>query len=111
MAAIKALMPSQREKKRYLAFEAIAEKEFANSIMKLVVREITKFLGELGMAKAGIMIIPTQKNNQGILRIDHKHVNEVKAALTLIKEIDNQQVIVRSLGVSGILNKAQVYTR
>ena len=44
---------------------------------------------------------------KGIIKVNHKHVDELKSALTLIEKINNKKVIVKSLGVSGILNKAE----
>ncbi len=44
---------------------------------------------------------------KGIIRVGNKHVNELKAALTFIEKINNQKVIVKSIGVSGILKKAK----
>jgi ribonuclease P/MRP protein subunit POP5 len=43
----------------------------------------------------------------GIIRVSHRHVNELKASLALIKNIDNNNVIFRSIGVSGILKKTK----
>ena len=33
----------------------------------------------------------------------------MKASLTLIKHINQKNVVIRSLGVSGVLNKAKMY--
>jgi len=67
-------------------------------------------VGQLGVAKAGIQVIPNCWNTEkqrGIIRINHKHVDEIKSALTFIKKINNKEVIVKSIGVSGIINKAK----
>ena len=104
MAKLKPLLPSLKEKKRYLSYEVIAKHEMQN-IGKLIIREIHSFLGSLTMAKAGIIDIPVQKPNQGFIKVSNKYVNEVKASLTMIKNINQQDVIVRSLNVSGTLRK------
>lgn len=73
---------------------------------------MTEFLGELGMAKAGIWLhseVWNPEKQAGIIRVNHKYVNELKAGLTFIQQIQNKDVIVRSLGVSGIINKAEKY--
>ena len=67
-------------------------------------------LGQLGIAKAGIRILPEKWNlelQKGIIKVNHKHVDELKSALTLIEKINNKKVIIKSIGVSGILNKAE----
>ena len=102
----KILLPSLKEKKRYLAFELVSEEKIAFEKVKQAIQmEMTILIGNLGLAKAGLMFLDDWENNKGILRINNKMVNETKAALTMIKEIDNQKAIVKSIGVSGILNK------
>ncbi len=61
--------------------------------------EIRRFIGDLGIAKAGIRFLKN-KNNRGILQANNKSLNEVKAALALV-EMHN----IRTVRVSGVLNK------
>lgn len=108
---IKPLLPSLREKKRYLAFEIISKgkiKDFS-SVSSAIWANSLSFMGELGAAKAGIWLLPdkyNEKTQRGIIKVGNKHVNELKAALALIGKIDGNEVIVRSIIVSGMLNKA-----
>ena len=109
---IKPLLPTLREKKRYLAFEIISKSKIDDfsKVKEAILESATRFLGESGMAKAGILILPDKFNREkqrGIIRISHKMTNELRASLTLIKRINEQDVIVRSLGLSGILKKAE----
>ncbi len=101
---LKTLIPSLREKKRYVAFEVISSKKVSSStIKKSIETSCLSYLGTLNYGKAGIMFLADKySNNKGILRVETKHVNELKACLALIK--DNT---VRSLGTSGVLNKAE----
>lgn len=69
-----------------------------------------ELIGQLGVAKAGIQILPdcwNPESQRGIIRVGHKHVNELKASLTFVEKINNKEVILKSIGVSGILNKAK----
>jgi ribonuclease P/MRP protein subunit POP5 len=102
---VMSLLPSLRERKRYLAFEVISKRDIKDSklVSNLIKTNCLKFLGELGMAKAGIQIIKYE-NNKGLIRINHKHLDEVRASLALINEKDT---IFTSLGVSGIIKKAE----
>ena len=106
---LKPLLPSLKEKKRYIVYEIISEKQFTPRDATAAIEKATKdFLGILGLSKAGIIILKERfKNNKGIIRVNNKYVDETKAALTLIKEINKTKVTFRSLGVSGILDKAQ----
>lgn len=112
MTKIKPVLPSLREKKRYLVFEIISDKKIENlsDVSESITRSCHNFLGEMGMAKAGLLILNDKYNKEkqrGIIRVSNKMVDNLRAALCFIKEIDNQKVIVKSVGVSGILRKAQ----
>ena len=109
---IKPILPSLREKKRYLVFEVIS-KEPINDF-KLVWNSIRDscihFLGQLGVAKAGIIPLENKWNSRlqkGIIRISHKHVDSVRASFALAGNLAGKEAIIKSLGVSGILKKAE----
>ena len=108
---LKPILPSLREKKRYLTFEIISKgkiKEFS-TVSSSIWSNLLSFMGELGAAKAGIWLLAdkyNEKTQRGIIKVSNKYVNELKASLSLIKEIDKKEVIVRSIIVSGMLNKA-----
>lgn len=111
-AKIKPLLPTLREKKRYLAYEIISKDKFNDAvhINKAILDAAKEFLGNLGMAKAGILPINDKWNSdsqRGIMRVNNKHVDNLKASLIFVKNIDGKDVIVRSVGASGILKKAQ----
>jgi len=105
---LKPILPSLREKKRYIAFEILAEDMLElKSVENAIVGTSQGFLGELTMAKTGMRMLPdTFNDNKGLIRVGSPYVDHVKAALGLVDKIDQKPVSVRSLGVSGILNKA-----
>ena len=108
---LKPILPTLREKKRYLAFEIISKskiKDFS-SVSGAIWSSSLSFMGEIGAAKAGIWVLADKYDSnaqKGIIKVGHKHVNELKASLALIDKIENQDVIIRSSKVSGILKKA-----
>jgi ribonuclease P/MRP protein subunit POP5 len=109
---IKSLLPSLREKKRYMVYEVISKNQFNDAlhVNKAIVHAAKGFLGSLGMAKAGILPIDDQWNvdrQKGIIRVDNKQLDNLNASLVFVKEIDEKEVIVRSIGTSGILKKAK----
>jgi ribonuclease P/MRP protein subunit POP5 len=104
------LLPSLRQKKRYIVFEIISTKKFPKlEVGKNVQKALADFLGQLGTAKAAPMFL-SEKFNQHkqmfILKISSKYVDEAKAALTLIKKIKNTPVIIKSLLTTGAIKKA-----
>ena len=105
---IKPILPSLREKKRYLAFEAITGSQID---FKKAKDDISKACidlhGTLGTSKIGALFLENKWNSAsktGIVKVGHKHVDDLKAALCAA---GSNEVIYRSLGVSGILKKAE----
>ena len=109
---LKPLLPSLREKKRYLAFKVVSEAKIGefDAVSDAVFKGIEKFLGQLGMSKAGILFLKDKWNpdlQRGLIRINHKNIDNLRAALTMVNKINNNDVIIQSIGVSGILDKAE----
>lgn len=103
------ILPSLREKKRYIIFEVISDKNLNFSLVKNSLNEVfERFLGMINMAKANIVFFEDFNNQKGIIKVNNKYVDYVKAAFTQINMIGDNGVIVRSVGVSGILNKAKL---
>jgi ribonuclease P/MRP protein subunit POP5 len=105
------LLPSLREKKRYIAFEVISENIISdfNSVSNTIQGSVHEFIGRLGEEEAGMIFINDKWNEvkqRGLVRVNNKYTDHIRASLALIKDINGQKVIVRSLGVSGILKKA-----
>lgn len=105
---VKAMKPSMREKKRYIAFEVLAEKPLTRDAVIREIREsMNSLIGTLGMAKAGLIFLPDWENNMGVLRISHKYTDIAKSAIALVKQINGNNVILKSVNVSGILKKSR----
>ncbi len=107
------LLPSLRERKRYVVIEAITEKKFSFLEIKEALEHIFhSFWGILGMSKAAPHILK-EKWNQArqrlIIKVSPTAVDELKAALLLSKRIKNTPIILRSIRVSGTLKQASSY--
>jgi ribonuclease P/MRP protein subunit POP5 len=109
---LKAILPSLKQKKRYLVYEIVSDKEIGSyaSVRESLMKGILSFLGELGCAEAGIIMLDDKYSNirqRGIIKVSHRHVERLRAALALIGTIGKQKIAVRSVGISGILDKAE----
>ena len=109
---LKPILPSLREKKRYVVFEVISSEKVSelNEVSNAIYSTSMQFMGDIGAAKAGVMVLSNKWNQdtqRGIIKVGHRHVDAMKASLTFINKIENKEVICRSLGVSGILRKAE----
>lgn len=104
---VNSLRPALREKKRYLAFEVITEKPFQGEADRILIRKINEILGVFNAAKAGLLRVNyDQKSQRGLIRVDRAFVDHVRTCLVMIKHLNNQPVLLRTLKVSGMLNKA-----
>jgi len=107
MEKIKPLLPSLREKKRYVAFEIVSEKQFSfKQASEAVLDAALKYSGVKGLADMGLIILKEKfKKNKGVMRVCTKYTNSLKASFCLAKNIDKEPMILKSLGVSGVLKK------
>ena len=48
-----------------------------------------------------------EKIQRGLIRVSHKSLDKLRATLAMITMADNQEVIVRSVGASGMIGKAE----
>ena len=107
----KPVLPSMREKKRYLVFEVLSNGKISfDEVYNAIINGAMSFIGQLGMAKAGIIVLEdkwNEKMQRGILKVSHKSVDALRASLLFITKIGNEPVIVKSVGLSGILKKAE----
>jgi ribonuclease P/MRP protein subunit POP5 len=109
---LKPILPSLREKKRYLVFEVISKERIKdiNPVSDTIKSSILAFNGTVGAAKTGFLMLKNKwdaQNQRGVLKVSHKHVDSIKSSLLFIDKIDKKQAIVKSLGTSGILKKAE----
>jgi ribonuclease P/MRP protein subunit POP5 len=114
MAKPKPVLSSLREKKRYLAFEIISEKNINDPklIIESVNRAIIELIGSIEAGKAGILILNEKYNaekNKGLLKVNNRYLDKARATILLIKRIGEYEVIVRSIGASGMIHIAEEY--
>ena len=105
---MKPLLPSLREKKRYLVFEVISKKELTSMPYKEIEESMCKLHGEIGLGRAGLIFLKNKWNKmkqRGIIKVNYKYVDKLRAALCSVHKRDT---IIKSVGVSGILKKAEV---
>jgi len=109
MKKLKTLLPSLREKKRYISFQIISEKgeEFTYSDLESAVWNTTlDFLGEYGVSRTSVWLLKdcwNQKTQKGILRCNHKSVQEVIASLGLIDRLGDNRITFKVLKISGTI--------
>lgn len=107
------LLPSLRQKKRYVVFEIRAEQKFSFVDIKAEVQKaLHQFLGYQGMAKASPLLLAERFNEpkqRFVVKVSNTFVDELKAALLFCTQINHVPIIIRSLITSGTLKKAGLY--
>lgn len=110
MAKQKPLLPTLRERKRYLSFEVLSLQPVnQHEVAAAIAAEAHAFLGDLDMASAGVWFIDEKwdaRAQRGVLRVSATHLDKLKAVLTLVDRIRNQEVAMRSLAASGMISTA-----
>lgn len=104
---LKPIPSTARERKRYLLVKVEAEgsvevRELENAILNACLQ----FLGELGVGKAGIVVMPDTWNGKTVVvKTGHKSVDETKSAINLINSIGNKKARLSVVKVSGAIAK------
>ena len=103
----KLLKPSLREKKRYLVYGVISDTGMNyNNIKENILKTFKEYFGNIILSKADMRFIEF-KDNKGIIRINNKYLDHLRATFCLLGKVNKEEIIVRSLGVSGMINKAR----
>lgn len=105
------LPPGIRERKRYIVFKVVSEKERKFSkeeILRGCLYTIHSFLGDKGMSDANVYLINWNENfGLGILKTTHKTKDDVVVALSLLSAISETKISVIPLNTTGSIKKAK----
>jgi len=102
----KPLSPTLREKKRYVVYEVLSDSQISQKAsQRLILQEFKELAGNLGLGKAGLLFLKDWEEYKGILRINNKYLDHLRAALCNIQEKDT---LFRSVAVSGVLKQARI---
>lgn len=103
------LPSTKRERNRYLVYEVLSDSPVSGEdIGKTIWRTALQFLGELGVSRTSLRVVDfDEKKQKGVVKVNHRSVEEGRAVLALVREINKKEVTLHVLGVSGILKKAR----
>jgi ribonuclease P/MRP protein subunit POP5 len=99
-------LPTLREKKRYIAFEIMAEQPITRSDMSLeVFNSICSLFGDTGASKINAALL-SYDGKYGIVRCERDKTIDTRAALACIYSIRRSRVSILVLGISGTVKGA-----
>ena len=106
------LLPTLKEQQRYLVYKVLPKndsvviKDFS-AVHNNILSQCNTLLGIFDGGKAGLMSVKYNPAKlTGIIRVNNKYVDKLKVCLGLIKNVNNQDITVDCIYVSGMLNKA-----
>ncbi|OYT54742.1 MAG: ribonuclease P [Candidatus Altiarchaeales archaeon ex4484_2] len=107
----KPLPPTLREKSRYLVLEFRTEKRLSRrAVSRALWNSVLGFLGELGASRLNLWLIDWDlERNKGIIKVTRESVDDVRASISLIREVEGVGVVPRIASVSGTLKKARIF--
>jgi RNase P/RNase MRP subunit POP5 len=104
---MKRLQPAEQEATRYLEFKVHSEEEIELSELVESFWDISiEFLGSRTLSSASPWIIANkfdEEKQEGVIQVKRDHEDEIRAALTLIREFDSGEGFVEVKNVSGVL--------
>ncbi len=105
------LPPSLRDNQRYIVFEIISKKDVRlDNVVNAIWSASLQLFGEVGTSKFK-MWVPSQLfdagRKRGVMKTTHDSVEEVRAVLASIKEIEGESVIFYVHGVTGTIKSAK----
>ena len=121
--ALLILPPSLRERRRYLLFEVLCEREIdKRELLKEIWDSLYSLYGDVGASESKVWLIEYHNHKRedangsnsssgggggvGVLRCAHDKVEEVRASLACIHSINEARIGIRVLKISGTIKGA-----
>ncbi len=108
MANKKPLLPTLKEKKRYIAYKVHSDPTIPQNTGSVIVESLRATLGIFDAAIAGI--VPINYNStkkKGIIRTSNTNFSKVRIAMMLLTKIQGKNIMIEPLITSGVLKKAK----
>jgi ribonuclease P/MRP protein subunit POP5 len=111
---LKILPTHLRDKKRYLAFQAVSEYPLErDDVISLVLEASGDLYGACGTSKLGLWVVKVWKYNssekkmvKGIIRCNRIEVDAARAVIPTITRFRGKRVVFQTLGISGTIKAA-----
>lgn len=104
---LKFLLPTLREKDRYISFQVISEEPIAYSDLEAAaINTFLDFYGEFGFSKLSFWIIKNlydPERQVGVIRCNNQSVQQTIAGLGLVSRLGETRITIKVLKVSGTI--------
>ena len=109
---MKPVLPTLKEKKRYIVFEVISPAEASQEEAYAAIQEAAKsFMGISTFAKSGLRLIGKWSRGlqRGIVRVNRRYLNHARASFCYVHRVGKSTAMLHSVVASGSLKKAAGY--
>ncbi|AXV39570.1 Rpp14/Pop5 family protein [Methanobacterium sp. BAmetb5] len=111
---LKILPTHLRDKKRYLAFQAISELPLQREdVISLIMESSGNLYGACGTSQLGLWVVkvwdystPGANTVKGIIRCKREEVDKARAVIPAITKYKGKRVVFQTLGISGTIKAA-----
>jgi len=104
---LKILIPTLREKHRYVKFQVISEEKIVYTDLEQAIwNTMLDFYGEVGVSQLSLWLIKNlwdEKNQIGVIKCNNKSVEKIIAGLGVISRLGDTRVVFKVLKVSGTI--------
>lgn len=104
---LKIVMPTLREKERYISFQVLSEEPvFYSDLESAIWNTLLDFYGEEGLSKMSMWLVKNlwdERNQSGVIRCNNRSVEKVLAGLGLVTRLGDSRIIFKILKVSGTI--------
>lgn len=98
--------PSKRERKRFLLLQCFVQNTLPKTWGKLFVKEVERVMGLFQASRAGLKCVEFHRDGYAIIRVSHRHVDEVRKTFPYLTTLDGEKIIaVETFSTSGTLRK------
>ena len=107
----KTLIPTLRERNRYMTFEVKSQRPLERKeVVNAVWSSLTRTHGEIGASKTSLWVMDwNPEKRRGVLKINHDSKEMIRSALAVIKDVNKTPARFQVLHTSGTLKKAREF--
>lgn len=110
----KILPPTLRARRRYIKFQVLSDEPIVYSDLEHAIWDaMFDFFGEEGVAETDMWLVKNlydAKNQIGVIRCNHKSVQQTVAGLGLLTRLGDVRIVVKILKISGTIKGLRTKT-
>jgi RNase P/RNase MRP subunit POP5 len=111
MTKISLTTPARRDHPRYIVFEIISDNTYdLGDVVKTIWYSILQLFGDVGTSDITFWTLSSlyrKSKKRGIIKTDNSSVDKIRSALSIIRTISSQNVIIKVIGVTGTIETAK----